>query len=162
MKRRNGQSLKQMRSTASIPRHPHVALLIETSLASGRDILRGVARYVREHQPWALYHEPRGLEEFVPRWLRRWKGDGIIARVQTRSMARKLAASGIPVVDVLGVVTDLPFPLVHVDNDAIARLAGTHLLERGFRHFGFLGIEGENWSEQRYTLFCAAVASVQP
>jgi hypothetical protein len=102
-------------------RRPHVALIIETSLGSGRDILRGVARYVREHEPWALYHEPHGLEESVPQWLRHWNGDGIIARIQTRRIAQQLAASGIPVVDVLGVVPALPFPLVHVDNVAIAR-----------------------------------------
>jgi LacI family transcriptional regulator len=137
-----------------------VALIIETSLGSGRDILRGVARYVREHEPWALYHEPHGLEDSVPQWLRRWNGDGIIARIQTRRIAQQLAASGIPVVDVLGVVPALPFPLVHVDNLAIARMAAEHLLERGFRQFGFFGIEGENWSEQRYAGFCAAVAGV--
>jgi LacI family transcriptional regulator len=142
-------------------RRPHVALLIETSLGSGRDILRGVARYVREHEPWALYHEPHGLEESVPQWLRRWNGDGIIARIQTRRIAQQLAASGIPVVDVLGVVPALPFPLVLVDNVAIAGMAAEHLLERGFRRFGFFGIEGENWSEQRYAGFCAAVAGVQ-
>jgi LacI family transcriptional regulator len=141
-------------------RRPHVALIIETSLGSGRDILRGVARYVREHEPWALYHEPHGLEDSVPQWLRRWNGDGIIARIQTRRVAQQLAASGIPVVDVLGVVPALPFPLVHVDNVAIARMAAEHLLERGFRRFGFFGIEGENWSEQRYAGFCAAVAGV--
>jgi LacI family transcriptional regulator len=143
-------------------RRPHVALIIETSLGSGRDILRGVARYVREHEPWALYHEPHGLVDSVPQWLRRWNGDGIIARIQTRRVAQQLAASGIPVVDVLGVVPALPFPLVHVDNIAIARMAAEHLLERGFRRFGFFGIEGENWSEQRYTGFCAAVAGVAP
>ena len=38
---------------------PHIALVIETSLASGRDILRGIARYVREYGPWSIYHEPR-------------------------------------------------------------------------------------------------------
>jgi LacI family transcriptional regulator len=143
-------------------RRPHVALIIETSLGSGRDILRGVARYVREHEPWALYHEPHGLVDSVPQWLRRWNGDGIIARIQTRRVAQQLAASGIPVVDVLGVVPALPFPLVHVDNIAIARMAAEHLLERGFRRFGFFGIEGENWSEQRYAGFCAAVAGVAP
>jgi len=142
-------------------RRPHVALIIETSLGSGRDILRGVARYVREHEPWALYHEPHGLEASVPQWLRRWNGDGIIARIQTRRIAQQLAASGIPVVDVLGVVPELAFPLVLVDNIAIARMAAEHLLERGFRRFGFFGIEGENWSEQRYAGFCAAVAPVQ-
>ena len=148
-------------TTRSERRRPHVALIIETSLGSGRDILRGVARYVREHEPWALYHEPHGLEESVPQWLRRWNGDGIIARIQTRRIAQQLAASGIPVVDVLGVVPALPFPLVHVDNVAIARMAAEHLLERGFRRFGFFGIEGENWSEQRYAGFCAAVAAVE-
>ncbi len=101
------------------------------------------------------------MEESGPRWLRRWKGDGIIARIQTRLMAKELAASRIPVVDVLGVVPNLPFPLVHVDNGAIARLAAEHLLERGFDRFGYFGIEGENWSEQRYASLCAAVAGVQ-
>ena len=129
-------------------------------MGSGRDILRGVARYVREHERWALYHEPHGLEESIPEWISRWKGDGIIARIQTRRMAEVLSACRIPVVDVLGVVPDLPFPLVHVDNAAIARLAAEHFLERGFRHFGFLGID-DNWSESRYQHLCAAVHTVQ-
>jgi LacI family transcriptional regulator len=140
---------------------PHVALLVETSLASGRDILRGIARYVREHDPWALYHEPHSLEESVPAWLKRWRGDGIIARVQSRRMAAMLAATGIPVIDVLGIVPKLPFPLVHVDDTAIARLAADHLIGRGMRRFGYFGIEGENWSEARYAGFCTAVAAFQ-
>jgi hypothetical protein len=80
---------------------PHVALLVETSLASGRDILRGIARYVREHEPWALYHEPRSLEETLPSWLRHWQGDGIIVRAQNDLIARGVQATGIPAVDVL-------------------------------------------------------------
>jgi len=138
------------RRPAGSERRPRVALIIETSLGSGRDILRGVARYVREHEQWALYHEPHGLEESVPQWLRRWNGDGIIARIQTRRIGQALLAMGIPVVDVL----------VHVDNIAIAEMAAEHLLGRGFRRFAFFGIEGENWSEQRYAGFCAAVAAV--
>jgi LacI family transcriptional regulator len=139
-------------------RRPHVALLIETSLASGRDILRGISRYVREHDPWALYHEPHSLTDALPRWLSRWKGDGIIARIQTPEMAQALARSSIPVVDVLGVVPESPFPLVHVDDEAIARLAAEHLRERGLENFGFFGIRAENWSERRYAAFRQAVA----
>jgi len=142
-------------------RRPHVALLIETSLASGRDILRGIARYVREHEPWALYHEPHGLTESAPSWIGRWGGDGIIARVQTRAMADELLATKIPVIDVLGVVPGLPFPLVHVDNRAIGRMAAEHLLERGIQHFGFFGVRGENWSEERYAGFGAAAARIE-
>lgn len=128
---------------------PRVALLIETSLASGRDILRGIARFARERGPWSLHYEPRSLEQSLPRWLRDWEGDGLIARLQNRRLAEQVAAVGVPVVDVLGVAPEAGFPLVHVNDAAIARLAAEHLLERGIRSFGFLGIAGENWSERR-------------
>jgi LacI family transcriptional regulator len=136
---------------------PHVALIVETSLASGRAILRGVARYVRRHGPWALFYQPRSLEEAVPKWLRQWRGDGIIVRVQNRKIAEAVLAAGLPAVDVLGVVPGLPLPLVHVDDAQVARLAAAHLLERGFQHFGFFGIEGENWSHNREQAFVEAV-----
>ncbi|MEY5026582.1 MAG: Xylose operon regulatory protein [Verrucomicrobiota bacterium] len=138
-------------------RPPRVALLVETSLASGREILQGIARYVREHEPWLLYHQAGGLGQKVPGWLERWKGDGIVARVQTPAMARALARTGLPVVDVLGVVPGARFPLVHVDNRAIGEMAAGHLLERGLRHFAYVGIRRENWSQARQEAFCAAV-----
>jgi LacI family transcriptional regulator len=134
-----------------------VALLVETSLASGRDILRGIAQYVREHQPWSLYHEPRSLEESLPRWLHHWDGHGIIARLQNRRIVREVAAVGVPVVDVLGVAASDHIPLVHVNDAQIARLAAEHLLERGFRHFGYFGIAGENWSARRHEAFAIQV-----
>lgn len=136
---------------------PHVALLVETSLASGRDILRGIARYVREHGNWALYHEARSLEESVPPWLVRWRGQGVIARIQNQKMARALRKTGLPTVDVLGVVEEAGFPLVHVDDARIAEMAAQHLLERGFHHFGYFGIAGENWSQRRRDAFAKAV-----
>ncbi len=144
-----------------MPRHvpglaahrPHVALLVETSLAPGRDILRGIARYVREHEPWSLYHEPRSLEEGLPTWLKTWHGDGIIVRVQNHAMARAVEATGIPAVDVLGVVAKARMPLVHVDDRLIGAMAADHLIERGFHHFGFFGIQAENWSDCRRDCF---------
>eukprot|EP00825_Cyclidium_porcatum_P004177 TRINITY_DN11942_c0_g1_i1.p1 TRINITY_DN11942_c0_g1~~TRINITY_DN11942_c0_g1_i1.p1 ORF type:complete len:393 (+),score=29.61 TRINITY_DN11942_c0_g1_i1:358-1536(+) len=145
------------RANAAPRSRPHVALLVETSLGSGRDILRGIARYGREHEAWSLYYEPRSLEESVPRWLRSWKGNGIIARIQNRAIAREVLAAGIPTVDVLGLVPGTGLPLVHVDDGAIARLAAEHLLERGFRHFGYFGIKGENWSQRRRQSFGSAV-----
>jgi len=136
---------------------PRVALVVETSLASGRDILRGIGRYVREHGPWSIYHAPRGLEESAPSWLRDWDGDGIIARLQNARIAEAVVASGIPAVDVLGVVRHPRLPLAHVDNAAIARLAAEHFLERGFRNFGFCGLDRINWSDERRDAFAKAV-----
>jgi LacI family transcriptional regulator len=152
-------------------RTPHVALLVETSLASGRDILRGIARYVRERGPWSLFHSPRSLEQSAPAWLRGWRGDGIIARITDPEVAQLIKETGRPAVDVLGMVPDTGFPLVHVDDAAIARLAFDHFVERGFRRFAFLGIVGEewmrrgrNWSQRRQDAFfeCARAAGAEP
>ncbi|GLH73128.1 XylR family transcriptional regulator [Geothrix limicola] len=136
---------------------PRIALLVETSLASGRDILCGIAKYARNHGPWALYHEPRSLAEGLPGWLQHWEGDGIIARVQDPALAEAVQATGLPVVDVLGAVPAAGLPLVHVDDRRIAALAAEHLIERGFHHFAFLGIQAENWSEQRLEGFRLAL-----
>lgn len=130
-----------------------VALLVETTLESGRDILRGVARYVRERGPWSLLHAPGGFELLSGASLHKWKGDGIIARVTSSATAKALKRTKIPVVDVLGIVPDTQFPLVHVDDAAIAKEAVTHFIERGFRHFAFMGLIGEHWSERRRDAF---------
>jgi LacI family transcriptional regulator len=133
-----------------------VALLVETSLAPGREILQGIARYARAHGSWSTFIEPRRLDDAAPDWLATWGGDGIIARVQDRRIADAVRVACVPVVDVLGVVPGLP--LVHTDDDRIAALAADHLVERGFRHFAFLGLAGENWSQRRRDAFRRSVA----
>src|SRR6185295_11367057 len=50
--------------TGSRPAIPRVALLIETQIGPGRDMLQGIARYVRESGPWELHLEPR-MQQFV-------------------------------------------------------------------------------------------------
>lgn len=132
---------------------PHVALIVETSLAPGREILLGIARYLRAFGPWSTFLEPRSLEESVPPWLASWRGHGVIARVQNLQIAQAVLAAGIPVVDVLGVVRIPGLPLVHTDDHRVSALAAEHLLERGFRHFAFFGLAGENWSQQRRDAF---------
>lgn len=126
-----------------------VALIVETSLGSGREILRGIARHAREVDRWQLFHAARGLQEAAPDWLRGWDGDGVIARIHSAELARELQEIDAPVIDVLGLVPDAGFPLVHVDDERLAAEAARHLLDRDFRNFAFFGIEGENWSERR-------------
>jgi len=139
--------------------HPKVALIVETTLSPGRKILRGIARYAKEYGPWTIYHEPRAQDDAVPQWLKRWQGDGIIARLQSKQLARAIRETGLPAVDVLGVTPDPRIPLVTVDNLAIAQLAAEHLLDRGFRQFGCVGIRGVNWSQQRRDAFVSVVSN---
>jgi len=117
----------------------HVAILIETSRAYGRGLIRGIARYNRENGNWFTYFQPHGLGDPPPPWLIRWAGDGIIARIDNHMTARTIAKVRIPVVNLRSNVPNLQFPFIGADNEEVGRLAAEHLLERGFKHFGFCG-----------------------
>jgi LacI family transcriptional regulator len=71
-------------------RLPRVALLIESSRNYGRGILRGIARYAHTNGPWSCFAQERELHSGVPDWIRNWKGDGIIARIEDARTARTL------------------------------------------------------------------------
>lgn len=117
----------------------HVALLVGTSGAYGRGILRGIARFNRERKGWSTYFQPHGLNEPPPPWLKDWRGDGILATIRDRNMARLLSRLDLPVVNLRGALPDLPFPFVGLDQRQTAALAAEHLLERGLRSFAFCG-----------------------
>ena len=89
---------------------PAVALLIETSNAYARGLLEGIMAYVREHKPWSIYLPEQGRGAAPPAWLARWKGDGLIVRVdseaETVTLGRALAGLLVP-----GVVVGLDGPL---------------------------------------------------
>jgi LacI family transcriptional regulator len=138
---------------------PHVALLIETSREYGRGLLHGVSRFHQEHGHWSIYFEPHGLSEQPPSWLKNWRGDGILARINDRRIADILLAMKLPVVDVRGAFEDLPVPFVGVDNRAIARLGFEHLQQCGLQNFAFCGTpRGENPNQdRRCDLFVAQV-----
>ncbi|TWT66441.1 Xylose operon regulatory protein [Allorhodopirellula solitaria] len=126
-----------------------VALLVETSNSYSRGVLEGIVDYVRKHERWSIFlpEQERGGEP--PKWLGRWQGDGIIARIENDSIARALTRSQMPVVDV-SAARHLPsIPWVETDDVAIARLAVEHLLDRGFRNLAYCGDPGFNWSNWR-------------
>ncbi len=124
---------------------PKVALIIETSREYARGLLRGVSRYHRQHGPWSIFFEPHGLDDPLPSWIRTWKGDGLLARVNDPKMAEVIQETGIPAVDVRGALSGLKMPFVGVDNRPISKLAFDHLLDCALPHFAFCGTpRGEN------------------
>jgi LacI family transcriptional regulator len=138
--------------------YPHVALIVETAKQYDRGLLRGIGRYIKGHGPWSVYLEERGPGDGVPDWLRRWKGDGIIARTRDVPMLEALLATGAPVVELRRQVAGRDLPSVHCDDDAISALAIAHFRERGFRRFAFCGREGERWSDLRCAAFREGLA----
>ena len=136
-----------------------VALLIETSRSYGRDLLLGIAKYVRIHGPWSIEFEEGDPCEAIPDWFTRWTGDGIIARVKTPTLARAIVRKGVPAVDLYGGLPNLKIPTMRSDEIAVGRMAAEHLIERGFRQFAFCGYNGTDWSDRRRIGFEQAIAA---
>jgi LacI family transcriptional regulator len=132
---------------------PRVALLIESSRSYGRELLMGIAKYVRIHGPWSIEFEEGDPGEQLPKWFGRWKWDGIIARVTTPAMAELLGRTRVPVIDLSGSLPESRFPRIRSDEESVGRLAAEHLLERGFKHFAFCGFNGTDWSDWRRASF---------
>ena len=128
---------------------PNVALLIETSNAYARGLLRGIRAYIREHRSWSIYVGEHRRGDPAPQWLKKWRGDGVIARIENEAIAEAVVASGLPAVDVSAARLVPKLLYVETDDAEIARLAAEHLLQRGFRHFGYCGDPRFNWSNWR-------------
>ncbi len=134
-----------------------VALIVETSTAYGRQLLSGIARFMRIHDEWSVFLEQRDLTQKPPAWLAHWNGDGIISRATTPKLVEAVDATGVPFVELTDRRKDSMLPYVRSDDAVIGRLAAEHLLERGFRRFGFCGFKGEAWSERRQIGFVTTV-----
>jgi len=137
---------------------PQVALLIESSRNYGRGILRGIARFSHAHEPWSFFVQERELHSGIPHWLKNWKGDGIIARIENRRMAAQLSRLNCPVVDVLGSFHFPQVPAFDTDAAIVAKLAAEFFLKAGFKHFAFSGYPGIPFSDRRAAAFAKYLA----
>ncbi|MCX7431272.1 MAG: hypothetical protein NTY17_09765, partial [Planctomycetia bacterium] len=141
---------------ATVPKR--IALLVESSHGTGRDIVHGVAAFLREQGcDWLVDHETQRLEGSPPAWLAKWRGDGVIARLHSERVAKAVSRLRVPVVDVLNALPPAPgVHQAHVDEAAIARLAFEHLRALGLRQFAFCGPTDRVWAWQRRDVFTAA------
>lgn len=132
-----------------------VALLIETSNAYARGLLAGAIEYIRGNEDWSIHLPELQRGSAPPAWLANWRGDGILARIETEAMADAILKKRIPTVDVSAARHVPNIPWVETDDRQIAKIAVDHLRERGFKHLGFVGETGFNWSQWREQHFRA-------
>ncbi|HYO24757.1 MAG TPA: XylR family transcriptional regulator [Lacipirellulaceae bacterium] len=134
---------------------PKVALLIETSRGYGRGLLRGIVRYARLHGPWRFYLTPGDFAQALPQ-MHQWGGTGIIARIETAEVARAILAAKLPTI-ALDVSQSVPlkapgiagFSEIASDSKSAAALAAEHLLDRGYKHYAYVGEPDRLWSQNR-------------
>lgn len=131
-----------------------VALIIDTVGSYGRDLLRGISRFVQTHIDWQVIYEERKGVDNLPKWLVRGSCDGILARVRDNRQLASLQRLKLPMVS-LG---EVPGPVGRVtqlfsDHRKIGQIAAEHLISRRLKHFSFYGSNGAQYSDWRLAGF---------
>jgi LacI family transcriptional regulator len=138
----------------------HVAVLIETETSWGARVIRGIAHYAEKHTRWHLLIDPRDHEQrsAIPEG---WHGDGIIARISTRTMCQHVLEKKLPVVNVDDVFEGLKkVGVVITDEAERARLALDHFVARGFRKFAYFAPPSNRFSKNRGEQFVRAALAL--
>jgi LacI family transcriptional regulator len=128
-----------------------VALAIPANDEYSRNVIQGVVRFTSIAKPWLL--SQWGTDCKPTTSLDSIEPIGIIASVQTQQQADLLAAFNVPVVNISAAVLEAPFPRVSPDDVGIGELAAQHFLQRGLRHFAYVGYSERNDSKLRCSGF---------
>jgi LacI family transcriptional regulator len=137
-----------------VKKTPRIMLLIESSRAYERALLRGIAKYSRQHGPWIFFRE-------APFWEKR-PHKALVAQLETVDGIIMRECSYMPEIMKLNkpvIVSNYAtehiggLPNIVSDHREIGRMAADHLIERGFRNFAFCGYGDFFWSNQRYEGF---------
>lgn len=130
----------------------HIGLLIPHGYSYYRRVLRGIRRYAETRPGWRFSY----IELTRPRLAGRIGHalDALLAAVNTPQLARSLGPWRKPVVSVSAVLLPpAPYPWVGVDNSTVGQLVADHFLDRGLRHFGFVGSSRFLYSTEREAAF---------
>ena len=80
-----------------------IILLSDFAEEYGKNLLRGIARYSKDHGPWTFcrmpgyYRDTIGIDGIVA-WAKEWKADGIIGQFYNHEEVARLKRAGIPVI----------------------------------------------------------------
>lgn len=132
---------------------PTLILYFESREHWRRAIARGVLDYVRKATPWRpmLVTEPTELLDLLhdPRRTERVVGlIGAFFEIDAPCVARAKTL-GLPIVNTSSWKPPADVDWVHPDHREIGRMAARHFLDRGHRHFAYLGVASWPASQKR-------------
>ncbi len=116
-----------------------VAVLIESTRTYARELIRGIGQYNREHQEWIIEYVPRGLDDPPPLWLKNWKGDGILARINDNHLLETILELKLPTIDLRRNIITPSIPNIGPNDQEVVKLLYQHFREHGFFSFGYFG-----------------------
>ena len=144
---------------------PQVAVLLESSHETSREMLQGILQYVRVHGPWSINMVLGGANDQRVPDKKSWQGDGIIGRVPNDAAAKAIIEANLPTVifNPYDKYTLPRHPLsdfcrVQCDSYAIGTMAAEYCLGLGLNNFAYIGRpENINWSRSRMEAFTSRI-----
>ncbi|MGO8693873.1 MAG: substrate-binding domain-containing protein [Rectinemataceae bacterium] len=137
-----------------------IALCMELSDFYEHGIARGILRFARSRPDWRLFGYGWMFRPLTD--LEHWRGDAVIARIESAAEADRMAGLALPVVDVAGAYLRPGFRQVTNDDFLTGYKAFLHLRSCGFERFAFLGVEGTLWSRAREEGFLRGLSGTAP
>lgn len=131
---------------------PRIGLTLPGDLSHWHDVRRGITAWAFE-SGWRVVSDLDDQRALA--WWLRQPVDGLIAAVTTPAAERAARAARVPLVSVSEMANSGGPPVVTFDNEAIGQLAADHLLEQGYRTFGFFGLRAAAYSRRRLAGFAA-------
>jgi LacI family transcriptional regulator len=120
----------------------HIGIILDPAMGYDREVIYGFQQFLGADKPWIANMATPPYNEANSRaameWMKEWKVEGVIARVDQPAFADMLVASKHCVVNAASVLERKGLAQVCEDNEAVGRLAAEHLLDRNFRYFACL------------------------
>lgn len=108
--------------------------------------------HIRRSRQWKIVYKQTLTRDFDQHV--QWKNiDGIIASLNVREVAGAMLEKKKPLINVADDLQGMGIPGVHVDNDAVGRMAAKHLMECGVKHFACVGVKNRVHACRRWNGF---------
>lgn len=135
-----------------------IILLSDFEEEYGKNLLRGITRYSKDHGPWTFcrmpfsYREKLGMNG-IRKWAQEWGADGFIGRFHDDDEVSVLTKENIPVI-----AQDFKERLHTVPNitgsySETGKEGAEYFLKKGFTNFAFYGFNDIVWSRERASGF---------
>ena len=139
-----------------------VGLFIASEGPYTEQVVQAIAQYARSHTQWRI--GMAGFGDVDLNDIANGRVAGVIVGpwVDRSALINAVLKAGIPAVDMAAGAEGSPFPTVLPDDYLVGRCAAEHLLFRGFRNFGFVGLPASfnaYWADRRRDGFASALES---
>ncbi len=131
-----------------------IILLIDFAEEYSKSLLKGIARYSREHGPWIFCRMPLYQRETIGiggilEWALEWEANGIIGQLYNDPKIDLIVKAGIPVIaqDFKERFTNLPN--ITGNHYEAGVMGADYFLKKGFKNFAFYGFSDIVWSRER-------------